>query len=99
MEEIKYESRVSESDLSDAMVKLNDARVILEKLINDYGFGEKVAPSYQGVYHWFTNNGERTQQEKNSVKWVEDYEYISTMIHLIDNFVYDSHKALVACNE
>lgn len=93
MEQIKNESAYM-LDINDVMIKLDNVRVILDKLTNDYGFPESTAPTRKGVYDWFTNSGERTKQESNSVKWVEDYEYIFTMLHVISDYVFESHKII-----
>ena len=95
MKEIREKSsRSLESNNFDALVKLNTARVILEKLTNDYGFADETAPTFQGVHNWLTKTGNKSDQEVNSAKWVESYEYIFTMMDVVFGLVYDSHKLL-----
>ncbi len=95
MEKIKNESAYT-PDIFDAKVKLDNVKVILNKLTDDYGFSDKLAPTRRGVCDWVMKNGERTKQEDNSVTWVQDYEYILTMLHVIGDYVYESCKILDA---
>lgn len=95
MEKIKNES-VYKPDIFDAKVKLDNVKIILNKLTDDYGFSDEVAPTHRGVCDWVMKSGERTKQELNSATWVQDYEYLLTMLFVISDYVYESHKILDA---
>ena len=82
-----------------ASIKLDTARTILIKLTEDYGFSEELAPTYKGIYDWIRKSGEKTPQERNSMTWVEDYEFIQTMLYVLLDCVHESRKALMACSE
>ena len=97
MREIVKPANSFKGDVFDATVKLNSVKVILRKLTDDYGFSDETAPTCQGVRDWFakSNRGEgRARQETNSVNWVEDYEYILTMLFVLGDYVYETIETL-----